>query len=69
VGFKALHYFLLPAGASAMGSLSLFLKPLKVGGHNERAYITKAEMAAMKVWGAPGIFLLGFVHKDWLKPW
>jgi hypothetical protein len=45
------------------------LLPPKVGGHNERAYVTKAEMAAMKQWGEPGIVMLGFVNKEWLKPW
>ena len=40
-----------------------------MGGHNERAYVTKAEMAAMKQWGEPGIVMLGFVNKEWLKPW
>lgn len=41
----------------------------EVGGFSERAYITKAEMAAMKSWGTdPGITLLGFVPKAWLQP-
>ena len=31
--------------------------------------MTKAEVAAMKAWGEPGIFLLGFVDAAWLQPW
>jgi len=42
----------------------------EVGGHSERAYLTKGEMTAMKSWGtAPGIVVLGFVATSWLKPW
>jgi len=41
----------------------------EIGSHNERAYITKAEMKTIKAWDKnPGVTLLGFHDRSWLQP-
>lgn len=43
---------------------------LEVGGHNERAYLRREEMKTLKAWTcAPGLAVLGFLPRAWLRPW
>jgi len=42
---------------------------MEVGGRNDRAYISRAELKQLKVWGEPGITVLGFLPLSWLQPW
>lgn len=43
---------------------------VEVGGQNERAYLSRAELKVLRKYtDHPGIQVLGFVSRTWLKPW
>jgi len=42
---------------------------MEVGGRNDRAYLSKAELKHLNAWGDPGVTVLGFLPLSWLQPW